>query len=249
MFSSIWHGIFFDPVYNSLVFFIDVVRGGDVGIAIVLTVVLVKLILLPVSLKAARTQLIMREVEPLMQEIKEKYKDKKEEQARKMMELFQEYKVNPLSSVLLLFIQIPIVIALYFSVSRGGGVPLPQINADILYSFIPFPDTVSMHFLGILNIAAKSAPLAALAAATQFIHTRLSLPKLPPRDPNKEPNFKDDFSRSMQLQMRYMMPVLIFFVSYTVSAAIALYFTVSNLMSIAQEYVVRHKGLKAPTKS
>jgi len=56
MFSFIWHTFFFDPVYNGLVFFIDVVPGGDVGIAIILMTIVVKIILLPLSLKAARTQ-------------------------------------------------------------------------------------------------------------------------------------------------------------------------------------------------
>ena len=62
--NFIWHTFFFDPVYNSLVFFIDVVRQGDVGIAIICTVILVKLVILPISLKASRTQLVMRELEP-----------------------------------------------------------------------------------------------------------------------------------------------------------------------------------------
>lgn len=242
--NFIWHTFFFDPIYNSLVFFIDVVRNADVGVAIICTVVLVKTIILPVSLKAVRTQLAMRDLEPKLAKIKEEYKDKRDVQAIKTMELFKEAKVNPLSSILLLFIQIPIVIALYFAVSNGGGVKLPEINSALLYSFIPTPDFVNMLFLGFMDITAKSLPLAFIAGFTQYIHTRLSLPPQKERDLTAAPSFKDDFARSMQLQMRYVMPVLIFVVAYTISAAIALYFTISNLMSIAQEYVVRHKGLK-----
>ncbi len=243
--SFIWHTIFFDPVYNTLVFFIDVVRGGDVGIAIICTIILVKLVILPISLKAARTQLLMRELEPKLAEVKEKYKDNREMQAVKTMELFKEADVNPFSSIFLLFLQIPIVIALYFAVYSGGGVPLPAINTALLYSFIPTPETVNMIFLGFMDITAKSLPLALLAGATQFIHTHLSLPPQKPRDPKAEPNFKDDFARSMQVQMRYVMPILITVVAYTLSASIALYFFVSNLMAIAQEYVVRRQGLKS----
>jgi YidC/Oxa1 family membrane protein insertase len=242
--NFIWHTFFFDPVYNALVFFIDVVRGGDVGIAIICTVILVKTVILPISLKAIRTQVAMREIEPKLAKIKEDYKDKREMQAIKTMELFKEAKVNPFSSILLLFIQIPVVIALYFSVYSGGGVKLPAINTALLYSFIPTPETVNMIFLGFMDITMKSLPLAFLAGLTQFIHTSISLPTPKPREPNAEPNFKDDFARSMHLQMKYVMPVLITVVAYTLSAAIALYFTISNLMSIAQEYVVRHKGLK-----
>jgi YidC/Oxa1 family membrane protein insertase len=248
MFSFIWHTFFFDPVYNGLVYFIDVVPGGDVGIAIILITIVVKIILLPFSLQATRTQVAMNKINPKIKEIKEKFKDKRQEQAQAMMGLYKEAGIKPFASFLLLFIQIPIIIALYLSVSRGGGIPLPDINVGILYSFVPSPETVNMLFIGIVDIAAKSLPLAALAGITQFIHTRLSLPKQTPRDPNAAPDFKDDLARSMQLQMRYVMPILIFVVAYTISAAIALYFTVSNLSAIAQEYYVRYKGLKDPIK-
>jgi membrane protein insertase Oxa1/YidC/SpoIIIJ len=65
------------------------------------------------------------------------------------------------------------------------------------------------------------------------------MPKLPPKEEGAEPNMKDDFMRNMQTQMKYVMPVLITIVAYTISAAIALYFLVSNLTMIAQEYWVR----------
>ncbi|HEU4677393.1 MAG TPA: YidC/Oxa1 family membrane protein insertase [Candidatus Paceibacterota bacterium] len=243
--SAIWHTIFFNPIYNSLVYFIDAIPGGDVGLAIICTVILVKTIILPISLKAARTQLVMRELEPKLAEIKETHKDNREIQALKTMELFKEAKVNPLSSIVLLFVQIPIVIALYFAVSRGGGVPLPEINTAILYSFVPTPETVNMIFLGFLDITKKSLALAALAGFTQFLHTHLSLPPHKPREESAAPSFKDDFTRSMHLQMRYVMPVLIGFVAYTLAASVALYFTISNIMAIVQEFVLRHKGLKA----
>lgn len=244
MLSTIWHLLFLDPVYNCLVFFIDAIPGGDVGLAIILATLVVKTLLLPLSLKAARTQYAMRLIEPKLKEIKEKYKDNREEQARATMEIYKDAGVNPFSSIILLFIQIPIVIALYFSISRGGGVQLPEINTALLYGFIPVPDTVSMLFFGVVNIAAKNLPLALLAAITQFIQTSFALPKRKPREKGAKPDFKEDLAHSMQLQMRYVMPLIIFFVAYTFSAAVALYFTISNLAALAQEYVVRRKGLK-----
>ncbi len=239
MFSYIWHSFFFDPVYNGLVFFIDVVPGGDVGIAIILITVLVKVLLLPLSLKAARTQRLMRELEPKLKEIKEKFKDKREEQARAMMDLYKEAGLNPFASILLIFIQIPIIIALYLAVYRGGGVPLPDINVDLLYAFIPSPETVNMMFVGLIDMAGKSLPLALLAGATQFVHAQLSFPKPEPKKEGAEASFKDDFARSMQMQMRYVMPLIITVVAYTISAAIGLYFVVSNLVAIAQEVLVK----------
>lgn len=242
MFNYIWHTFFFDPVYNGLVFFIDVIPGGDVGLAIIATVIVVKTILLPLSIKAAKTQKIMREIEPKLKEIKEKFKDKREEQAQEMMKIYREGGINPFASIFLMLLQIPIIIALYFSVYTGGGIALPAINVDILYGFIPVPDFVNMNFIGIVDITAKSLILALLAAVTQYFQVTLAMPKLAPRDPNAVPNFKDDFARNMQLQMRYVMPVVIFFAAYALSASIALYFFVSNVVAILQEiYIRKHR--------
>lgn len=239
MWSFIWHTFFFDPVYNTLVWFIGMVPGGDIGLAIILTTVLVKVILLPLSVKAAKTQVVMRELEPQLKALKETHKDDRETQAREMMVLYKEAGLNPFASVLLIFLQIPIIIALYLSVYSGGGVALPEINTDVLYTWVPVPAVVTMLFLGVIDIAGRSLPLALVAGITQFIQANLSLPKPEPRDKDAEPNFKDDFQRSMQAQMRYVLPVIIFFVAYTISAAIALYFVVSNLVAIAQEFYIR----------
>lgn len=239
MFSLIWHTFFLNPIYNGLVFFIDTIPGGDVGLAIIAITIVVKIILLPLSFKTARSQQAMREIEPELKSLQEKYKDKREELGRAMMDLYKKAGINPFSPILLLFIQLPIVIALYFSVSKGGGVSLPEINTTLLYSFVPTPEHVSMMFFGLLDITQKSLPLAAIAGITQFIHTSLALPKQKPREKDAEPNFKDDLARSMNLQMRYVMPVMVFIIAYTISAAIALYFTISNIASIAQEYAVK----------
>lgn len=239
MFSFIWHTLFFDPIYNTLVFFIDIIRHGDVGLAIIATVVIVKMILLPLSIKAAKTQKIMRDIEPKLKEIKATHKDDRQAQAQAMMAIYKEANLNPFASVLLVFLQIPIVIALYFAVAKGGGTPLPGINIDLLYSFVAAPQAVSMQFLGLFDIASRSIGLALAAGVTQYVFTTMSLPKLPPRDPAAPSDLKEDFMRNMQLQMRYVMPLLITFIAYTLSAAIALYFLVSNLVAIGQEFYVR----------
>ena len=238
MWTFIWHTFFFDPIYNTLVFFIELFPHGDVGLSIIATVIFIKLIILPLSVKVAKMQAVMREIDPKMKQIKEKIKDR-QKQAEAMMALYKEANINPFANILLLFVQFPIIIALYFSVVRGGGVPLPDINTGILYSFIPNPDVVSMLMFGVFDIAQKSLPLAIVAGITQFIQVRFSMPPLPERKAGEAASMKDEFARSMQLQMRYMMPLMITFVAYTFSAAIAIYFIVSNLMAIVTELEVR----------
>jgi len=239
MFTYIWHTVFFDPVYNGLVFFIDVIPGGDVGLAIIATVTVVKILLFPISIKAAKTQKLMKELEPKLKAIKEEFKDKREEQAKAMMAIYKDAGMNPFASIILIFLQLPFVIALYLAVSSGGGIKLPGINTEILYAFVQNPVVITMDFLGQIDITSNNLPLALLAGITQFIATWYAMPALPPKEVGAKPDFKDDFMRNMQLQMKYVMPVMIIFIAYTFSAAIALYFVVSNIMMIIQELFVR----------
>ena len=245
MFSFIWHTFFYDPVYNTLVFFIDVLPRGDVGLAIIATVVLVKMVLLPVSIKAAKTQRIMREIEPKLKALKEEHADDREAQARAMMEIYKEAGMNPFASIFLILLQIPIFISLYFSVlsllvtNEETGVTTTSFDPTLLYSFVPVPEVASTMMFGVIDVVARSWPLALLAAITMFFQMKLTLPALPPRKEGAEPDMKDDFMRNMQVQMKYVMPVLIGVIAYTFSATIALYFVVSNLTAIAQEFWVR----------
>ena len=242
MFSYVWHTFFFDPVYNSLVFFIDIAPRADLGLAIIATVVLVKTILLPLSIRAAKTQKAMKEIEPKLKEIKEIHKDDRQEQAQAMMALYKEAEISPFASILLIFIQIPIIFSLYFSVATGGGVALPEINTALLYSWVWVPEVVNTNFLELVDVTGRSVIIALLAGITQYYQIGMTLPKLAPRDPNAAPDLKDEFMRNMQLQMRYVMPVIITVVAYFISAAIALYFLVSNIVGILQElYIRRHR--------
>jgi YidC/Oxa1 family membrane protein insertase len=237
MISNLFNLFFYEPLYNGLVFLIGILPVADVGIVIIIFTIIVKLILFPFSIKATKTQVAVRHLEPEMKEIKEKYKDDKQQQSLQMMELYRKNNINPFSGILTLFIQIPIIFALYYIFFRGG---LPEINTDILYDFVNVPQTINMMFLGLVDITSKSWPLALLAGVSQFFQIRLAMPFTPPsRD--DEGSFKSDLAKGMQFQMKYVFPVFVFFISYTISAAIALYWTTSNLFMIGQELLVTKK--------
>lgn len=231
----------YNPIYNALVYFIDIIPGGDVGLALIVVTVLVRLILSPLAHKVARTQLIIRRIQPQIDTLKELHKDDKQAQTLKTLELYKENHINPLLGIVVLAIQIPIMLGLYWVFAKGG---LPSINADVLYTFVPVPTLVDMHFLGLLDIAGKSAILAVLAGVAQFINMQLVMPKAP--EPKENPSLQDDFARSMHIQMKFVMPVIITVFAYTTSAALALYWLVTSLFTIGQELLVRkqlaHEG-------
>jgi len=240
MIGTAFNAVIYNPLYNGLIFLIGIVPYADVGIAVIILTILVKIALFPLAHKVAHMQVKMREIAPKMDELKEKYKDDKQEQTIKMMALYKEHKVRPFLSILVVFIQLPIILGLYWVFAKGG---LPEIKLDLLYSFIHAPQIVNMQFFGIGDIAGKSIILAILAGITQFIHTLYTLPKPKPRSDN--PTMKEDLAHSFHIQMKYIMPIIVIVISYTISAAIALYWVTSNIFAILQELIVRREMKKA----
>ena len=240
--AELFHTLVYLPIYNALAFFVDVIPGSDLGVAIIIVIVLVRSALFPISWAAIKTQMTMRALEPKMKELRETLKENKEELAKRTMALFKEHKVNPFASFLLLLIQLPVVIGLYLvfqSESRTF-----TFDPALLYSFIQPPLEVSVSFLGLIDLSGKSFFLAGAVIVTQFIFAKLMTPPIPPKKDNAEPSFQEDLQRSMHLQMRYVLPLVLGVVAYVTSASIALYFFISNLFSICQELLVRHMNAK-----
>lgn len=234
MISGLFHTFVFQPLYNGLVFFIDIVPGHDVGLAVIALTILVRIVIFPLSQRAIKTQIAMKAVMPDVEALKERFKNDKEQLGRALLALYRERDIHPFASFGIILIQLPLLLGLYW-VFLGDG--LPAVNAEVLYSFIPVPAMVSMQFLGSMDMgAAHNIVLATLAALTQVVYTRLSMGLRTPR-PAGEQSFSSDMARNFELQARYVLPLIIGVVSYTVAAAVPLYWVTSNLFMIAQEYL------------
>lgn len=230
---ELWNEYLYTPIYNLLIFFVGVVPGGDVGIAVIGVTLLVKILLAPLSFAALKTQKAVKIMEPELKKIREKYKDDRETQAKELFALYKKYDVKPLASFLTFFIQIPVLIALYFAFLHEK---LPQVDTDLLYSFVPIPETISSLFLGVFLVSSGSVALAIIAGLTQFAQGSLMM-KVPEK--KADASMQEEFGRSMALQMRYAMPVVIAAVAYYTSGAVALYFIASNAVGIVQELIAR----------
>lgn len=239
MISDIFFTILYQPLYNGLVFLISIVPFNDIGLAVVILTLLVKFLLFPLTHKTTKTQAHMKTIEPEMKKIKEENKEDKQEQSRKIMELYKKHGINPFSGCFLFLIQLPIIIALYWVFWKGL---INGINAEQLYSFITIPSKISMNFLGILDVSEKSFLLAGIASVSQYFQMRLAIPPVKKEEKeNKERTLGDDFKKSFSLQMRYGLPIFVFFIAYSISAIVALYWATSNLFSIAHEVFVKRK--------
>lgn len=235
--STAYNIIFFKPLLNGLVLLVDFLPFHDIGIAIVILTLAVKFMLFPLAHKSTILQVRMRQIEPDIRGIKEKFKNNSGERAKKTMELYKKHGINPLSGFITLLIQIPIIFALYKVFLSGA-------NFDVanLYSSISSPESINTTFLGFIDMTKRSYFLAFLAAISQFFQMKLAMP--PAQKSNQTDSFKDNFARSMNIQMRYIMPFFIFFIGLKFSSAIALYWTTMNIFAIVHEAIVRKKAEK-----
>jgi YidC/Oxa1 family membrane protein insertase len=233
MFSYLYHTFVFNPLYNGFVFIFDVLPWIDVGLAVILFTIIIRLILFPLSKKAVITQVKMKEIEPELNRLKKEVPDR-QEQAMKVMELYKNKGVNPFSSILLLFIQLPIIFALYSIFIRSG---FPDIQTDLLYSFVSLPENIKTTFLGMFNVLDRSIIFALIAAISQFLQLHFSLASS--GAPVKSDSPSMDAAQNAMKNMKYVFPVIVFIIAYKISAVVAIYWAVSSIFTLGQELVVR----------
>jgi len=229
--------VLYQPLFNALILLYEHLPGRDFGMAVIVLTVLIRLLLYPLMMKSIKSQKVLTELQPKIQEIQNKYKENKERQAKEMMELYQKEKINPFGGCLPLLIQLPILIALYRVFWQGFQ---PE-TMTLLYSFVPHPGTIDPYFLGLVNLSQASLILALIAGVAQFFQSRMMMPK------NRKPAGTDktaQFSEMMQKQMLYLFPIFTVFILWRLPAAIAVYWIVTALFSIGQQHLI----IRAPTK-
>ncbi len=232
--SYLYNKIIYVPLYNGLIFLIDTLPFFDVGVIIVIFTIIIKIILLPLSVKASKAQIEMKSHEKNLNDIKEKHKDNKEEYGKKQLEYYKEHGINPFSSIFILLIQLPILIGLYQIFIKSG---LPTIDTNLLYSFVSSPESINMVFLNFISISQKSIFLAIIAGVTTYFQASLASTQTKPADSSKQ----SDFAKVMSVQMKYVLPLFMAFISYTISSVVAIYLITSNLFAIGQEIYIKRK--------
>jgi YidC/Oxa1 family membrane protein insertase len=240
--SHIFQIIFYQPILNLLVFIYDIVPGHDLGVAIIILTIIIKLILLPLSKKSLTSQKKLQDLQPQIEEIKKKYGNKKDEMGRAMMQLYKDNKVNPFSSCLPLVIQLPFLIAV-FRVFQSG---LTNGSLNLIYSFIPRPEVIHTIAFGFMDLSKRSIALAVLAGAAQFWQSKMLVTKRPVV---KNPAAKDeDMMAIMNKQMTYFMPILTVFFGLSFPGGLALYWFITTLLTALQQLYLFRQSNPGETK-
>lgn len=239
MFSFIYHDLIFNPLYNGLIFLMDVFPWMDAGVAVIIFTIIVRLILFPLSKKSIITQVRMKEIEPELAKIRQKTGDDRQAQALQTMALYKEKGISPFSSFFLLFLQLPIVYALYSIFIHSG---LPKVDETLLYSFVAIP-SVNMHFLGFVDISVRNIAMSVIASVSQFLQLHFSPATRTIKTVSNSSN-PADIAQNMTKNMKFFFPIMVFLISYKISSVVALYWTVTSLFTLAQEIYVRKFHLR-----
>ncbi|MFZ2560172.1 MAG: YidC/Oxa1 family membrane protein insertase [Candidatus Nanoperiomorbaceae bacterium] len=254
------------PIFNLLAFIYAFV--GDFGIAIIILTIIVRLILWPLVKKQLHQTKVMRQIQPELRRIKKRANGDRMLESQLMMELYREKGVKPMSSILVLVIQIPIFIALY-SVIRILSVKIAGVNPEhYLYPFmqnfhvfasvhnlIIDPNTHTLfHFIDLTKTAANYAPaliLGIVAAVFQFWQSKQVMPqsgnqrKL--RDIFKAAGRGEEVDQSEMMaattgKMIYIFPLMTFFIALALPAALVLYYAVTSIVAVIQQGLILRRN-------
>jgi YidC/Oxa1 family membrane protein insertase len=218
------------PLLNVTLLLYGTVGLGDLGFTILLMTMLVRVAMLPLSLKSARSQRAMAELAPELERIKTQHKGDTSAQSDAVMRLYRERGVSPLSGCLPMVIQFPLLIGLYkvfLGVFEPGAL-------DMLYQWVPRPDVISTISFGFLDVGEPGRLLAVVAGVLQFLQARMSLTSQP----------QTAQTAAMSRQMMYLLPVIIIVIGWNLPAGLTLYWIATTIFSIGEQlYLKRRSGI------
>lgn len=247
--SFLWNELFFKPIFNFLVLLLTILPGFNLGIAIVALTIVIRLILyIPMS-SSLKTQAGMQEIQPKINDLKKRHKDNPQKLSEETMKLYKEHGVNPCGSCLPLLIQMPFLIAVFQVLKLN----MLEDHTALLYGFFTGIDfsQLNMHFLWVKDLSiAGDIALGVMVGVAQFvsmwlmqISSKRIKAKMETNKPQKKKKEGDmpDQMEMMNKTMLYMMPVMIGYFAYSYPAGLGIYWLISTLFGIAQQYFLNKK--------
>lgn len=261
---NIFDIVIVQPIFNMLLVIYSLIPGGDFGIALVIFTILIRLTMWPLVKKQLHQVKAMRKLQPELVKIKKQTKGNRQAESIQMMELYKKHDVSPFRSIGILLIQLPIFIALY-QVIQIFTLHLDQVskytygfmlNLGPVKELISNPGSFNMELFGLVDLTQKAIAtnpllinwallaLAIIAVITQYLMSKQTMPKQDSekrlRDIMKEAaeGKEADQSEMNAIVMNKMMkflPIMMFFVMINLPGALALYYTVSNLVAVVQQ--------------
>ncbi len=236
-FSSIWNDILVGGLQSGLLRLYELTVSAGVpsfGIAIIIFTIIVRLILFPLSVTSLRSSRRMQLLSPRLKELQKQHKGDRQAMAQAQMELYKVHGVNPLMGCLPQLAQLPVLFALYWAII---GVTRDSANLEMAFLWISdlaqpdvwLPPGIELPF-------GLPGAFALTAGATQWVVQRMMMNRMT-TDPQQQ---------MIQNVMQFM-PIMIVFFAMQFPAGLALYWVVSNIFSVGQQWIImRDKSLKVP---
>ncbi len=240
--------IFVYPILNLLMFLHFIV--GDFALSIILLTVLIRLALFPLTLKQLKSTKAMQQIQPLIADVKKQYPKDQRAQLEATQAIYKEYGINPAAGCLPLLVQLPVLYGLYFALREVVlATSVASIN-NLIYPFLPklsaatnIANLTDFRWFTFINpawhislgAADPTHILPIVAALATFIQLRMSQPR----------NVASGTSNAMATQMKimqYIMPFFTLFIAWNFQAGLALYWTVSSIFRMVQQYFVTGWG-------
>jgi len=219
----------YQPLFNALIFIYNLLPGHDLGIAVIILTLLIKVLTLPLNVRAFKIQQAMSRIQPQIKEAQDKHKGKPEDQAKAVSGIFKREKVSPFGSIMPILIQLPILLALYQLFWKG----LWQEN-NYLYRFIAKPEFLSPVSLGILDLSQPSLLIALLAGLAQLFQS-LTMPGSLKKNGDEA---KDKMMAMMQKQTMFIFPLLTIFILVKLPSVLGLYWLATSVFTVLQQYIL-----------
>jgi len=195
------------------------------GLAIIILTILIKIVLWPLGSKSYKSMSEMKKIQPLMKEIREKYKDDKKKMNQEVMALYKTYKINPLGGCLPMVVQIPVFFALYRMLYQA--IELRHAPFFFWINDLSAPDRLLRFGFSIpfMQPPYGIPVLTLVMGASMLLQQKMSPPM---GDPT-------------QAKMMMLMPIVFTVIFINFSSGLVLYWLVNNILSIAQQYYIQKK--------
>lgn len=257
------------PIFNILVLIYSVVPWADFGIALIIFTIVVRFLMYPLLKKQLHQSRAMQKMQPALKKIQAQYKDDRQAQGVAMMELYKQHNISPWRSIVILFIQIPIFLAL-FTVIQIFSQHRDQIgkwtydfleNLPAIHALIQNPDNFNHTAFGFIDLTKTSIAngqiywplmvIAVIGAVTQYIMSKQIMPKTDPANKRSFKQIMEDAANGKQQDQSEMnqmvsnnmlkfMPIMMFFIMISLPGALALYYVISNIVAVAQQgYILK----------
>ncbi|WP_188455400.1 YidC family membrane integrase SpoIIIJ [Virgibacillus oceani] len=215
--EGFWAEYFVYPMSMLITYFAELF-GENYGLAIVIVTVIIRLVLLPLNVKQLKSSKAMQDIQPELKEIQKKYSSKDANTQQKLqqetMALFQKHGVNPLAGCLPIFIQMPVLIAIYHAIMRTEAIKAHEF----LWFQLGQPDPFYI--------------LPLIAGGATFLQQKLMMAGSPAGQ------------NPQMMVMLYVMPIMITVFAIFFPSALALYWVVGNVFMVAQTIFIRKPMMK-----